>query len=162
MYFVNALTWNTCQSKDCCCSACAVLHQAKATQWNISTTRASYRHCSQAEKRLIQQMIALIGSAWGPSPHHDSKQHEDMQSPTLSPTQFQSQLATSLIWTHSGRILASLCPRVAETPCSLAYLRGNGGAAFHILLFNEHSTPLSSRDLIGSHAMHHLLLSFRS
>lgn len=84
----------------------AVLHQAKATQWNTSATRTSYRHCSQAEKHLIQQMMALIDSAWGPSSHYDSKQHEDilarLQSPTLSHTQFQSQLATSLIWTHSG------------------------------------------------------------
>lgn len=55
-----------------------MLPQAKAIQWNTSTAETSYRYCSQAEKHLIQQMIALIDSAWAPSLHYDSKQHEDI------------------------------------------------------------------------------------
>lgn len=87
-----------CQNKDCCCSEYTVLHQAKTIQQNTSATETSYRYCSQAEKHLIQQMIALIDSARAPSSHYDSKQHEDilarLQALTLNPTQFQAQLAT--------------------------------------------------------------------
>lgn len=120
-------------------------------------------------------MIALIESAWAPSLHYDSKQHEDilarLQALTLSPTQFQAQLATRLIRTHSRRIsaLRLACPVVANTAHSLAvvfgcmsrYLSaGNGRSDFHILLFNEQSAPLSNRALIGSHVTLHLLWSF--
>lgn len=164
-----------CQNKDCCCSACTVLHQAKAIQGNTSTTDTSYRYCSQAEKHLIQQMIALIDSAWAPSSHYDGKQREDilarLQALAPSPTQFQAQLATRLIRTHSWRIYALRfpCPVVAKTTRSLAvvlgcmsrYLSaGNGRSDFHILLFNEHSALLSNGALIGSHVTHHLRRPF--
>lgn len=120
-------------------------------------------------------MIALIDSAGAPSWHYDSKQHEDISARlhalTLSPTQFQAQLATWLIRTHSWRICALRlpCPVAAKTTHSLAvflgcmsrYLSaGNGRSDFHILLFNEHSTPLSNGALIGSYVMHHLRWSF--
>lgn len=107
-------------------------------------------------------MIALIDSAWAPSLHYDSKQHEDilarLRALTLGPAQFQAQLATRLIRTHSRRIYAWRlpCPVVANTAHSLAavfgcmsrYLSaGNGRSDFHILLFNEQITPPSNRGL---------------
>ncbi len=45
--------------------------------------------------------------------------------------------------------------------CMSRYLSaGNGRSDFHILLFNEHSTPPSNGALIGSHVTHHLRWSF--
>lgn len=70
----------------------------------------------------------------------------DCRPQPLSHTQFQSQLATWLIWTRSGRIRALPRPVVAKTPpqprCRLWIYESM--LICHILLFNEHGTPLSN------------------
>lgn len=70
------------------------------------------------------------------------------------PRNFRARLATRLIRTHSREDLCG--PAVAGTSRSLAVVSGcmsrylsagNGRSDFHILLFNEHSAPPSSRAL---------------
>lgn len=59
-----------------------------------SATETSNGYRIQAEKHLIQRMIALIDSAWAPSSHYSSEQREDilarLEALTLNPSQLQS------------------------------------------------------------------------
>lgn len=132
-----------------------LLHPGRKTP--DSTNDCSNRFCSGSIIALRQQ------TAW--------RYPARLQALALNPTQFQAQLATWLIRTHSQRIYALWlpCPVVAKTTRSLAvffrcmsrYLSaGNGRSDFHILLFNEHSTPPSNAALMGSHVTHHLHWSF--
>lgn len=81
------------------------------------------------------------------------------QTPDPKRTRLQSQLATRLIWAHSWRIRALPCPVVTKdnpqprsrlwTYESMRICRKWQIGLPYILLFNERSTPLSSRADMG-------------